>query len=318
MADRVIPILGTMTFGPQVDEDQGKRMLQYFTRCGYTEIDTAYVYNGGDSETFVGRGLSGLDSSGIRVATKVNPRVVDNLDLAGITTQLETSLDRLALDSVDTLYIHFPDPRTPLETTLEACAQLHSRGLFRALGLSNFPAWQVVAIWHLCKVNGWPLPTVYQGLYNGLSRSVEAELMPALKHHGIRFYAYNPLAGGILAGKYTSMADNETEGRFTQRPNYRNRYWKQPFFEALELLTAACAAEEIPIVQAAFRWLVHHSQLEAGTGDGVVLGASSMTQLEQNLVAMEQEPLPVAVVDAFEDACSAARSESPPYFRTSI
>lgn len=316
--DCITPILGTMTFGPQVDRATSQAMVASFLAQGYREIDTAYVYNNGDSERFLGAAVRTLAASQVNIATKVNPRVADAFDAAALSAQMEESLQRLECDAVDLLYLHFPDPRTPLETTLAACAELHASGKFRELGLSNFPAWQVVEVWHLCEKHGWPRPTVYQGLYNGLSRGVETELLPALRRYGMRFYAYNPLAGGILAGKYGGMDEEPTPGRFTFRPNYRNRYWKKPFFEALELLSAACREHSIPLVQAAYGWLMHHSGLSAGAGDGIILGASSLAQLEQNLEAMRQPPLPMSIVEAFNAAWTAALPECPSYFRTSV
>jgi aflatoxin B1 aldehyde reductase len=312
------PILGTMTFGPQVDRCSAQAMVACFLAQGYREIDTAYVYNNGDSERFLGAAVGTLVASQAKIATKVNPRVADAFDLSALSAQMDESLQRLECDAVDLFYLHFPDPRTPLQTTLAACAELHASGKFRELGLSNFPAWQVVEVWHLCEKYGWPRPAVYQGLYNGLSRGVETELLPALRQHGMRFYAYNPLAGGILAGKYGGMDEEPTSGRFTFRPNYRNRYWKKPFFDAMQLLTAACREHGVPLVHAAYGWLIHHSVLSASAGDGLILGASSLNQLEENLVAIRQPPLPPPIVQAFENAWLAAKPECPAYFRTSV
>jgi aflatoxin B1 aldehyde reductase len=311
-------ILGTMNFGPQVDLETGRTMVRSFLDRGNREIDTAYVYNGGDSERYLGEILPGTAEGSTLVATKVNPRITGRLDREAVVSQLTESLGRMKCDSVDLLYLHFPDPNTPVETTLAACAELHQEGKFKHLGLSNFAAWEVVNIWHLCQQNGWPVPVVYQGLYNGLSRGIEPELLPALRHLGMRFYAYNPLAGGILAGKYQDFSQEPTPGRFTVRPNYRERYWKKPFFDAVAILTETCAAEDIPLVEAAYRWLAFHSSLDASKGDGVILGTSSPAQLQQNLNAFEQQPLPDSVVDAFNDAWLAAKPESPEYFRSSV
>ena len=81
----------------------------------------------------------------------------------------------------------------------------------------------VVDIWHICK-NGWLQPTVYQGRYNGLSRNVELELFPAIRKLGIRFYAYNPLAGGMLTGKHLNYEELPQQGRFARLQSYRDRY----------------------------------------------------------------------------------------------
>jgi aflatoxin B1 aldehyde reductase len=307
-----------MNFGPQVDLETSRAMVRSFLARGNREIDTAYVYNNGDSERFLGEILPDVAKHSPLVATKVNPRITGRLDHVAVVSQLTESLARMKRDAVDLLYLHFPDPNTPVEITLAACAKLHQQGKFKHFGLSNFAAWEVVNIWHLCQQNGWPVPVVYQGLYNGLSRGIEAELLPALRHLGMRFFAYNPLAGGILAGKYQDFSDEPAPGRFTVRPNYRDRYWKKPFFDALAILNETCAAEQIPLIEAAFRWMAFHSCLDGARGDGVILGCSSTAQLEQNLTALEGQPLPDVVVAAFEDAWLAAKTESPDYFRSSV
>ena len=308
-------VLGTMNFGPQVFAEDSETMVRHFLESGHEEIDAAYVYNKGETERILGDVLEHPDTAVASVATKVNPRITGKLDEASIADQLEESLRRLRKESVDLLYLHFPDPSTALEETLEACSKLHDRGLFRELGLSNYPAWQVVDAWHICRARGWPEPKVYQGLYNGLSRQVEDELFPSLRHCGMRFYAYNPLAGGILAGKYTNFSADPEPGRFTVRPNYRDRYWKESFFAAMHALNEACQAEGITLVEAAFRWLAFHSSLDADKGDGIVIGTSSLDQLDQNLGAVQAGALPESIVLAFEDAWVVAKPDSPAYFR---
>lgn len=306
-----------MNFGPQLDQEQSTRMVDLFLASNCNEIDTAYVYNNGDSEKFLGNALK--DKTNLSsVATKVNPRVCDTFDLSAISSQLHQSLRRMHRNFVDILYLHFPDPRTELETTLKACASLQQEGKFRELGLSNFPAWQVVEAIHICKQNGWQPPSVYQGLYNNLSRGVESELLPALDHYGIRFNAYNPLAGGLLTGKYQDVSQAPMPGRFTVRPNYKNRYWKNSFFDAMNLLSRCCKQHGTSMVNAAFRWLCFHSDLSSKKGDGIILGASSVLQLEQNLKAMEEGMLPPAIVQAFDEAWDISRVDCPSYFRSSV
>jgi aflatoxin B1 aldehyde reductase len=310
-------ILGTMTFGPQLELAASRAVVHRFLQEGYCEIDTAHVYNEGESERQLGAIFAERETDRARIATKVNPRVTGRLDAESIVLQVNESLRRLRLPAVDILYLHFPDSETPIEETLEACAALHRIGKFKSLGISNFPAWEVVHIWHLCQQRGWPVPEVYQGLYNGLSRNVECELVPALRELGMRFYAYNPLAGGVLAGKYSSYDQIPSPGRFTYRPNYRERYWKRSFFEAVGFISEQCANADISLVEAAYRWLLFHSRLRADLGDGVILGVSSQVQLEQNLSGLHGGPLSEPIVTAFEAAWEAARAESPAYFRTS-
>jgi aflatoxin B1 aldehyde reductase len=307
-------ILGTMTFGPQVDTAGSRAMLDRFFQSGHRELDTAYVYNEGDAEKILGTVLSEMPEQDISIATKVHPKITGKLDGQAVMMQVNESLHRLRRDTIDILYLHFPDLNTPVEKALEVCAELHAQGKFKELGLSNFPAWMVVDVWHLCREHGWPTPSVYQGRYNGLTRNVEKELLPALRKLGMRFYAYNPLAGGLLSGRYKRFDETPTPGRFTFRKTYGARYWKQSFFDALKVLTTRCKESDIAPAEAAFRWLNHHSMLDPAKGDGIIVGASRMDQLEQNLSATQKGTLPKSIAEAFNTAWEEARPESPEYF----
>lgn len=308
-------VLGTMTFGESVFGSDASDMISRFGDLGYCELDTAYVYNKGQSEEIIGDYLAADESGKFRIATKVNPRITGRLDYDAVMMQFTESLRRLKTDKVDTLYLHFPDADTPVESALEACAKLYSEGKFSELGLSNFPAWLVVDVWHKCKNNGWVLPTVYEGLYNPLSRLAENELDMVLDNFGLRFYAYNPLAGGLLTNKYSSVGEAPAEGRFTNRPNYKNRYWKPSYFEAVNELKKLCSENGTDIIQASYRWLAFHSMLDSERGDAVIIGASKLSQLEQNISSVRNGPLPENIVDAFEKAWQTTRSDAPQYFR---
>jgi len=307
-------VLGTMTFGPQVNPHDSKLILNLFLDAGYRELDSAYVYNNGDTEKILGDILPS-DNASFNLATKANPRITGKLDKSSVINQLNESLIRFKKDSIDILYFHFPDPKTPIEEPLQAFYELYQQGKVKELGLSNFPAWKVVEIYHICKDRGWPVPTVYQGLYNGLSRKVENELFPAIRNLGMRFYAFNPLAGGLLSGKYNNFEDTPVEGRFTLRPNYQDRYWKKTFFNALKTLTVECDKFNIPIAEAAYRWLAFHSQLNESLGDGIIIGASKVKQVEMNIKALENGFLPESIVNSFEIAWDEAKADCPDYFK---
>ncbi len=193
-------------------------------------------------------------------------------------------------------------------------ADLHARGKFVELGLSNFPAWMVADVWHICSSRGWVKPTVYEGVYNPLSRKAETELYACLEHFGMRFYAYNPMCGGLLTGRYGSYAELPTEGRFTNRPNYQGRYWKKSFFDALELIRTAAERHGITPVEATYRWLAYHSMLCGARGDAILVGASKRSHLEQNLAAVKAGPLPETLVGVFEEAWRSTAGDSPAYF----
>uniref|UniRef100_G1SCQ1 Aldo-keto reductase family 7 like/pseudo n=1 Tax=Oryctolagus cuniculus TaxID=9986 RepID=G1SCQ1_RABIT len=297
---RPATVLGTMEMGRRMDAPASAAAVSAFVERGNSELDTAFMYGDGQSESILG-GL-GL----------------------GVGSQLETSLKRLQCPRVDLFYLHAPDHGTPVEETLRACHQLHQESKFVELGLSNYAAWQVAEIYTLCKNHGWIQPTVYQGMYNATTRQVEKELFPCLRHFGMRFYAYNPLAGGLLTGryKYEDQDAKKPEGRFfgnNWAETYRNRYWKEEHFKGIALvekaLQAAYGSSAPSMTSAALRWMYHHSQLQGAHGDAVILGMSSLAQLEQNLVAVEEGPLEPAVVEAFERAWHLVAHDCPNYFR---
>lgn len=308
-------ILGTMNFGPQLDTEASREMVTEFLKTGNRELDTAYVYNGGSTETILGEILPDLDTNSYDIATKVHPRITGKLDRETIMMEFGESLKRMNRESVDLLYFHFPDGKTPIDEALETVAELHEQGKVKELGLSNYPAWQVVDIWHKCEKYGCPKPTVYQGMYNALCRNVEPELFPAIRALGMRFYAFNPLAGGLLTGKHLHFEDAPEPGRFARLESYRKRYWKQSYFDAVDEIRKACEAEHISMVETAYRWLCNHSKLDVSKGDGILLGASKIAQMDQNLEAVKKGVLPQSILDAMDGAWEIAQPDSPAYFK---
>lgn len=306
-------ILGTMTFGESVFGSDVKEFINTYLDAGYSDLDTAYVYNEGNCERLLGEALKEIDRP-YSIATKVNPRISGKLDGAAAYKQVNESLERLGLDSVDIVYLHFPDPATPVISVLEACADLHEQGKFRELGLSNFPAWMAADAWHICDRHGWVKPTVYQGIYNPLTRKAETELNACLNNYGMRFYAFNPMAGGLLTGRYGRFEDAPADGRFTHRPNYQGRYWKKSYFDAVEVIKTAAGKHGITSIEATYRWLAYHSMLDGERGDGILIGASKISHLKQNMEAVKAGPLPEDLLAAFEEAWSLCKNESPEYF----
>ena len=117
-------ILGTMTFGQQIFFEDALKLVNQYMKCGYKEIDTAYVYNNGDCEKILGKVIEKFRREDISVATKVNPRITGKLDGEAVEMQLTESLHRMGLEYVDILYLHFPDYNTPLDSALDMCAKL--------------------------------------------------------------------------------------------------------------------------------------------------------------------------------------------------
>ncbi|XP_044919787.1 aflatoxin B1 aldehyde reductase member 2 isoform X3 [Mustela putorius furo] len=161
---RPATVLGTMEMGRRMDVPASAAAVRAFLERGHTELDTAFMYCDGQSESILGGlglGLGGGDCR-VKIATKANPWEGKSLKPDSVRAQLETSLKRLQCPRVDLFYLHAPDHDTPVEETLRACHQLHQEGKFVELGLSNYASWEVAEICTLCRNNGWILPTVYQ------------------------------------------------------------------------------------------------------------------------------------------------------------
>ncbi|MCH8567437.1 MAG: aldo/keto reductase [Balneolales bacterium] len=307
-------VLGTMNFGPQVDLAEAENMIHSFLRAGYSQIDSAFVYNGGQTERMLGEIFAKIDRETFSVATKANPRITGKLDRNAILMQCNESLERMNLNYADLYYLHMPDANTPVEESLEACAQLYEQNKIKAIGLSNFPSWLVAHCVHVCERNGWPIPSVYQGLYNGISRKAEKELFACLRNYDIKFYAFNPLAGGLLTGKQLNYDADPEAGRFARLESYRKRYWKKSYFEAVNAISEVCRQFEINPAEAAYRWLAYHSSLNEHSDDAIIIGASSMKQFDENIAAVSNGILPDVITEAFDLAWSNAMNESPDYF----
>lgn len=306
-------ILGTMTFGESVFQPDVGEFVNAFLDAGYDELDTAYVYNDGNCERFLGEVLPSINRP-FKIATKVNPRISGKLDAEAAYKQVNESLERMKLESVETVFLHFPDPATPVEYVLSAMADLHDQGKYKELGLSNFPAWMVADVWHICDKHGWVKPTVFEGVYNPLTRRAEAELNDCINHYGLRFYAYNPTMGGMLTGKYKSVDEAPEDGRFTHRPGYQGKYWKKSNFDALDVIRRAVEPHGITMIEATYRWLAYHSMLNGDRGDAILIGASKLNHLISNMETVKAGSLPEDVVSAFDRAWEISRGDSREYF----
>ncbi|KAI0402576.1 NADP-dependent oxidoreductase domain-containing protein [Xylaria palmicola] len=327
--DRII--LGLMTFGPDAatgaritGAGEFARVLDRFQARGYNEVDTARVYTGARQEAFTRE--AGWRARGLTLATKFRYPSADG-DNAGpkVAESLDTSLKELGTDCVDICYLHAADRATPFAETLEAVDELHKAGKFVQFGLSNFTAAEVAEIVMTCKYNGWVRPTVYQGMYNAITRGLEPELIPTCRRFGLDIVVYNPIAGGLFSGKIKSADYVSDEGRFSsQNPtgqNYRARYFKDSTFEALQLIEAALAKHPgLTMIETALRWAVHHSALRVRDGgrDGILIGISSYEQLDGNLDALEKGPLPEDVVAALDAAWAVCKAEAPNYWHKDL
>lgn len=201
--------IGCNAFGARVDADGTRAVVDAALDAGVTFFDTADVYSFGASEELLGAALQGRRDE-VVIATKFG------MDLEGLNgddggrrgtrayvrTAVEASLRRLGTDHIDLYQLHTPDRQTPLEETLGALDELVQEGLVRAVGCSNFAAWEVADAHWRATVAGSTTFTTAQNEYSLYHRAAEVELAPACVALDVGLLPYFPLAYGLLTGKY--------------------------------------------------------------------------------------------------------------------
>ncbi|KAJ3810062.1 Aldo/keto reductase [Lentinula aff. lateritia] len=325
-------VMGAMTFGKE--GTNGARVhnvkdveaiLDEFLKHGHTEIDTARVYCAGTSEEILGQ----IDwkAKGLKLETKLpDPNAAPNQTpveeiyhtYEDLKKHLLRSLKALNTEQLEMWYLHSPDRLTPYEVTMKAVNDLYKEGYFKKFAISNYMAWEVAEIVGICKANGYIIPSAYQGIYNAVHRAAESELFPCLRKFGISFYEFNPLGGGFFTGQYTSVDDQVEPGsRFdpnkAQGKNYRNRYWKEPYFEAVASIQTVADHHNLTMAEIALRWVSHHSLMKREYGDAILIGASSLEHIRQNLIDLEKGPLPEEVVTALDKAWESVKPYASKY-----
>ena len=287
-------ILGTMNIEYPYSSQKNKNIItykniieQYIASTENPILDTAYYYGNTKTEALLGTILENLDKKP-KIATKANPwynndftnGIYGQLSKENLEFQLNTSLKNLKLESVDTFYLHCPDYETPIIETLEKCDELWRKEKFDNFGISNFSKIQLEEILINCENHKFNSPIYYQGMYNLMCRKVE-ELFPLLTNYNIDFWAYNPLAGGLLTGKYKNK-NLEIDSRFKNNNIYQNIFWKEEILNNFEDFFRYENCTEYSLL-----WLKKYSKLRAN--DKIILGVSTIEQLINNINIMNSE-----------------------------
>ena len=160
-------------------------------------------------------------------------------------------------------------------------------------------------------------------MYNAITRSIEAELIPACRRYGLDIVVYNPIAGGLFSGKIRGKDIQPASGRFSDESHagkiYRGRYFRDSTFQALQLVESSAAKYGLSMIEIAMRWVVHHSSLKIKDGDdGLIIGVSSVQQLDENLTHLEKGPLPGEVVKTLDEAWEICRAEAVHYWHLDL
>jgi aryl-alcohol dehydrogenase-like predicted oxidoreductase len=270
-------VTGGWAWGGADDLESMKAVLRAL-ELGINFVDTAPVYGFGRSERIVGQALKDWGGrENIVIATKCclewdeKESIKRNASPARIQQEVDQSLERLGLDYIDLYQIHWPDSKTPFETSMEAMLRLQETGKIRYIGVSNFNREQIMACQRAGQVHSLQPP------YNLFEREAEKELLPFCQTNGIATMAYGGLCRGLLTGKFSG---NEIFPKGDLRradPKFKPDRFGQ-YVKALEELKKLAGKYQKSMAQFALRWVLQQPGITT-----VLAGARTPAQVEDNV-----------------------------------
>ncbi|MEV4290756.1 aldo/keto reductase [Nonomuraea bangladeshensis] len=283
--------LGTMNFGDATDEPTAFQIMDAAVEAGINFFDTADVYGGpqrpdmdqgyGLSEEIIGRWLSqGGRRDRIVLATKVYQpmglgRNDKYLSAYHIRRACEASLRRLQTDHIDLYQMHHVDRATPWEEIWQAMDQLMREGKVTYIGSSNFAGWDIATAQNAATSRNLLGLVSEQSLYNLTARTIELEVIPALRYYGIGLIPWSPLAGGLLGGVLRKVSEGRRAGDQIQQQIEQHR----PQLERYEALCSDLGEQPADV---ALAWLLHNPVLTAA-----IIGPRTAEQLKDSPRALE-------------------------------
>ncbi|WP_254768325.1 aldo/keto reductase [Salinilacihabitans rarus] len=283
--------LGCMSFGSSdwrewvLDEEEGREIVERAIDLGINFFDTANMYSLGESERVLGRALEGHREESV-VATKVYfPMREDDPNSGGLSRktieqELDASLDRLGMETVDLYQIHRWDYETPIETTLSALDDAVRRGKVRYVGASSMWAHQFAEALHASDRLGLERFRTMQNHYNLVYREEEREMLPLCATEGIGVLPWSPLARGYLTRPHEEV-DATTRGAAEERL-YEHPYREGGGPEINERVAELADEYDATMAQIALAWLLHQEHVDAP-----IVGTTSVEHLEEAVAALD-------------------------------
>ena len=268
------------TFDWTVDEPEATEVIDRAIELGINFFDTANIYSYGESEELLGNALSEYDRDEQVVATKVWGQMREEDPNSGglsrktIEQELDNSLDRLGMETVDLYQIHRFDPETPIEATLGALDDAVRRGKVRYIGASSMWAYQFADALHTSDVLGLERFATMQNHYNLVCREEEREMLPLCDEENVGVIPWSPLAGGYLARPH----EDSDEMRMSERTEER---YGSPQSEEINDRVGEFADEMgVSMAQVGLAWLL-------SKGTVPIYGTTDVSHLEDAVEALE-------------------------------
>lgn len=297
-----------LTFGAQIDEGQAGRIVRRALELGINYFDTADVYGKGRAEEMLG---AILPRTAMRqdwvLATKVFFPMSDSVNNRGLSRKhifdsINDSLKRLRVEYVDLYYCHRYDENTPLVETIQAMQDLIHAGKILHWGVSEWTSDQIAEASSKCKANGWIPPAVNQPRYSLIHREIEARILSVCDYHTLGVAVVSPLAEGVLTAKYAGRKPPAgSRGQITTLNMFMRATLENRDIEQRVVKLARLASEyKLTAAQLSLAMLLQRREV-----DCVIIGATSLAQLEENVKASGVRLSP-ELVDAVNELFPAA------------
>jgi len=273
--------LGCTNFGPKVDESIARSVVAAALDAGITHFDTAESYGDGQSEEYLGKALGSRRDEAI-IATKFSARPPGTPQSLAewMRDACEASLRRLGTDRIDVYYQHIPEANTPVEEVLKAFDELVMAGKVLHPALSNCSSAMIEASERAASSHGWARPVSCEIEWNMLTRSVEAEVVPAARKAGLGIVPYFPLASGLLTGKYRLGEPYPDGSRLAVAGEWFQHLTTEENFERVERYRRFAQEQGHTLLELAIAWLLAHDGVSS-----VIGGATSPDQIRANAAA---------------------------------
>jgi aryl-alcohol dehydrogenase-like predicted oxidoreductase len=285
---KVSPLcLGTMNFGSPTPEAESIRMIHTALDAGINFLDTANIYNQGESERVVGKALADGRREKVILATKVHfPQSDDPNDRGNsrrhIFQAVEASLRRLGTDWIDLYQIHRPVFDTPLDETLGALDDLVHQGKVRYIGSSTFPAWMVMEALGISERHNLARFITEQPPYNLLDRRIENELVPLALRYNLGLLPWSPLAMGTLAGRYEDAVELPDDSRAARIGTWAAERISDRSIATARKITGVARQHDVSASQLALTWVKDQPGVTAP-----IIGPRTPAHLQDALAVLE-------------------------------
>ena len=278
--------LGCNNFGMRIGRKETAAVVDAALEAGINFFDTADIYGGAKSETYLGAAL-GARRDDIVLATKFGAPYEGHeggASAAYVRRAVEDSLTRLGTDRIELYQLHFPDPKTPIAETLGALAELVAEGKIRELGCSNFTVAMLEEAAAATPAGGPGFVSV-QNQYNVLYREPEDEVLDYCERNGVAFLPFFPLAGGLLSGKYRPGEPPPEGTRLAAMGDRASSQLTEERLATVAALDELARHHDHSVLDLAFGWLLSRPAVAS-----VIAGATRPEQVAANVAAGEWRP----------------------------